>query len=69
MFKQYGQVLGILTLPPQDFLDQEQTRLLDQKGLSVEEIERLIAERNQARKEKDWARADVLRDRLNELKC
>jgi cysteinyl-tRNA synthetase len=68
LFKQYGQILGILTLPPQDFLDQEQNRLLNLKGLSVEEIERLIAERNQARKEKDWTRADVLRDRLNELK-
>ncbi len=68
LFKQYGQILGILTMAPQAFLEKEQTRLLEKKGLSVEEIERLIAERNQARKEKDWARADVLRDRLNELK-
>jgi cysteinyl-tRNA synthetase len=68
LFKQYGQVLGILSLPPQDFLEQEQKRLLHKKGLSVEEIDRLIAERNQARKDKDWARADVLRDRLNEIK-
>ncbi len=68
MFRQCGQILGILTLPPKDFLEQEQKRLLNDKGLSTEEIEGLIAERNQARKEKDWARADRLRDRLNELK-
>jgi cysteinyl-tRNA synthetase len=68
LFKQYGQILGILALPPQEFLEQEQARLLEKKGLSAEEIGRLIAERNQARKEKDWAKADVIRDRLIELK-
>ena len=67
LLKQYGQLLGILTRPPQDFLDQEKTRLLNKKGLSAETIERLIAERNQARKEKDWARADGLRERLVEM--
>jgi cysteinyl-tRNA synthetase len=68
LFRQYGRILGILALPPQDFLEQEQKRLLNKKGLSVGEIEGLIAERNQARKEKDWVRADALRDRLNEIK-
>ncbi|QBF84157.1 cysteine--tRNA ligase [Shewanella maritima] len=33
----------------------------------VAEIEALIVERNRARAEKDWAAADVARDRLNEL--
>lgn len=32
-----------------------------------EEIERLIAERTEARKTKNWARADEIRDRLTEL--
>jgi cysteinyl-tRNA synthetase len=68
LFRQCGQILGILTLSPQDFFEQERTRLLIKKGLSGEEIERLIAERNQARKEKNWGRADNLRDRLNEMK-
>jgi cysteinyl-tRNA synthetase len=64
LFKRYGQILGILTLPPQAFLEQEQTRLLEKKGLSAEAIEGLIAERNQARKDKDWVKADDLRERL-----
>ncbi len=68
LFKQYGQILGILTLSPQAFLEMEQRRLLEKKGLSTEAIEKLIAERNRARKEKDWARADVLRERLIEIK-
>jgi len=67
LFKQYGQILGILTMPPQAFLEQEQTRLLEKKGLSAEAIERLIAERNQARKDKDWVKADALRERLIEM--
>ena len=68
LFKQCGQILGILTLPARDFLEQEKRRLLDKRGLSVEEIENLIDERNKARKEKEWAKADALRDRLNEIK-
>ena len=67
LIKQYGRILGVLTLPPQAFLEQERTRLLQKKGLSPEEIEALISERNQARQEKDWARADALRDRLTEM--
>ena len=68
LFKQYGQILGILSQQPQAFLDQERTRLLKKMGLSTEEIEGLIARRNEARKEKDWARADALRARLTEMK-
>ena len=68
LFKHYGQILGILTQSPQEFLEQERSRLLKKMGLSAEEIEGLIARRNEARKEKDWAGADALRDRLNEMK-
>jgi cysteinyl-tRNA synthetase len=68
LFQQYGQILGILTSPPGEFLKQEQGRLLEKKGLSAETIESLIDERNQARREKDWARADALRERLTNLK-
>lgn len=67
LFKEYGQILGILTLAPQVFLEQEQARLLEKKGLSAEAVERLITERNQARKDKDWVKADDLRDRLTEM--
>jgi cysteinyl-tRNA synthetase len=67
LFKQYGQILGILTLPPAQFLNQERVRLLQAKGLTAEEVEGLIRERDQARKGKDWAKSDALRDRLKEL--
>ncbi|MCD2138280.1 cysteine--tRNA ligase [Salinicoccus halitifaciens] len=50
VFDQYGEVLGII-------LEEEEV-LLD------EEIEAMIEERNEARKNKDFARADEIRDEL-----
>ncbi|MEW6185746.1 MAG: cysteine--tRNA ligase [Thermodesulfobacteriota bacterium] len=67
LFQQYGRILGILANPPQVFLSEEQRRFLDQKGLSGETIETLIADRNQARRVKDWTRADALRDQLKAM--
>ncbi len=52
LFQEMNDVLGILPT--------EQDELLD------EEIERLIAERTEARKAKNWARADEIRDLLTE---
>jgi cysteinyl-tRNA synthetase len=36
-------------------------------GIGEEEVEGMIAERAQARKEKNWARADEIRDKLAEM--
>lgn len=59
--RQLADVLGLLSQEPEAFF---------QGGGSddeVAEIEALIVERNRARTEKDWAAADVARNRLNEL--
>jgi cysteinyl-tRNA synthetase len=37
-----------------------------EEGLLDEEVERLIAERSDARKAKNWARADEIRDLLTQ---
>jgi cysteinyl-tRNA synthetase len=59
--KQLADVLGIVSQDIDTFF----------KGSGsddeVAEIEALIVERNRARTEKDWAAADVARDRLNQL--
>ncbi|ABE55778.1 cysteinyl-tRNA synthetase [Shewanella denitrificans OS217] len=59
--KQLADVLGIVSVDIETFF----------KGSGsddeVAEIEALIVERNRARTEKDWAAADVARDRLNQL--
>ena len=57
--------LGLATLEPDDL---EQRRAVGE--LSAEErhaIEDLVADRTQARKERDWARADQIRAQLDEL--
>lgn len=55
-----GGILGILQHDPNQFLQGRQT-----KG-SIEEIEAFIAQRNQARRDKNWAQADRIRDLLLE---
>jgi cysteinyl-tRNA synthetase len=57
--------LGLATLDPADL---DRRRSAD--DLTAEErhaIERLIADRTQARKERDWSRADQIRDELDAL--
>lgn len=53
--------LGLLAQDPIQFLQGKRESAEDQ------EIERLIAERNKARNEKDFARSDVLREELGEM--
>ncbi|MEE1676214.1 cysteine--tRNA ligase [Agarivorans aestuarii] len=53
-------VLGILTQDVETFLQGEHDS-------EVAEIEALIAARNQARADKDWAAADIARNRLTEM--
>ena len=59
-----GEVLGIFQEDPQSFLEAARERKIEKLTLTPEEIEKLITERNEARKEKAWARADEIRDQL-----
>ncbi|CAK9884217.1 MAG: Cysteine--tRNA ligase [Candidatus Erwinia impunctatus] len=61
--RQLASVLGLLEQDPEQFL-QNGARSDDQQ---VAEIEALITMRNEARGDKNWAQADVARDKLNEL--
>jgi cysteinyl-tRNA synthetase len=67
VLKSAGLLLGILNLPLDDFFNQEKERALERRGLSKQGLEDLIGQRVQARKEKDWARADALRTQLLEM--
>jgi cysteinyl-tRNA synthetase len=56
-----GSVLGVLNYPPGTFLDE----LSRSAGIpDSERVERLVVERAKARKEKNWKRADEIRDEL-----
>ncbi|WP_115720587.1 cysteine--tRNA ligase [Gallaecimonas mangrovi] len=59
--KQLGSLLGIVQSAPEDFLKGNDS------DLDVAHIEGLIKQRNQARKDKDWAAADAARDALTAL--
>ena len=59
-------LIGIFQWGWKTFFEATTRKALEEEGLSVEEIEGLIQERNAARKEKDWAKADQVRKILEE---
>jgi len=61
LLKELGETLGILQQEPEAFLQGGDTG-----EISAEQIEQLIIDRKNARSDKDWARADEIRDLLIE---
>jgi cysteinyl-tRNA synthetase len=59
-----GEVLGIFRTPADVYLDHARERKIAEMGISREEIEALIEERAAARKARDFARGDEIRDSL-----
>ncbi|MDD5101315.1 MAG: cysteine--tRNA ligase, partial [Syntrophales bacterium] len=59
-----GKVLGLFLEDPDDYIAKNQEREVKKRGLDVEDVERLIDEREKAREAKNWARADEIRDLL-----
>jgi cysteinyl-tRNA synthetase len=57
--KQLGGILGILQQHPDDYLQGN-----DESGLSDAEIDSLIQQRSDAKRDKNWAEADRIRDEL-----
>ncbi len=64
--RRLGRVLGILDQDPLAWLERQKERGTGKAGIDPAEIERLIAERAAARRGKDFARADAIRDELAE---
>jgi cysteinyl-tRNA synthetase len=63
-FSKIGTVLGVFQVKPPEFLAMLKNQKLSDLDITVDEIEKLIEERNQARREKNWKRADEIRDSL-----
>jgi cysteinyl-tRNA synthetase len=61
----FGSTLGILEYEPEEYLQGLKLEKAS-SGITEEEIQELIKERNSAREEKNWARADEIRDELDE---
>jgi cysteinyl-tRNA synthetase len=62
--KQVCEVLGLLPEAPEEFFRKKKQRWLQEQGLSLEAVEKLIDARNRARKEKNWQEADRIREEL-----
>ncbi|MFA6033790.1 MAG: cysteine--tRNA ligase [Myxococcota bacterium] len=62
-----GSVLGIMQRDPAVILAEIRDLKAINRNLDKAEVERLVAERNEARKAKDFARADAARDELSKL--
>jgi cysteinyl-tRNA synthetase len=62
-----GQILGLFQMAPVDYFASQRRKFLKSKGLREEEIMELIAQRKAARQAKDWALADEIRVRANDL--
>ena len=65
-FLKLGEVLGMFGSEPQQWLEQQNLAGLVDLGITATQVEGWIAERLQARQDKDFARSDEIRDELVE---
>jgi cysteinyl-tRNA synthetase len=63
-FHSKGAVLGLFQCEPEAYLEGKKHKRLRKASLEEAEINRLVQEREKARKAKDWKRADQIRDDL-----
>jgi cysteinyl-tRNA synthetase len=62
-----GGVLGIGTESPSHFFEHKKAKALKSEAINAALVESLIAERLQARQQKDWERADRIRSELSAM--
>jgi cysteinyl-tRNA synthetase len=62
-----GETLGIMSCMPEVYFEQKKSMFLNKSSLDADEIIRLINERADARKSKQWERADKIRKQLADM--
>ncbi len=63
-FAHFGDVLGVFQSDPDEFFRADRSLEAAKRGLDIPQIESLIRDRDKARAEKDWSRADDIRREL-----
>lgn len=66
-FNHFGAVLGIFQSDADQFFVSDKETELRKRGLDIEKIENLIKQRQVARSQRDWAKADAIRQELGSL--
>lgn len=66
-FEAWGQVLGVFTQPAEEFLASLKEIKLRRAGVDVAKVEELVQKRHDAKKNKDFASADSLREELTNM--
>ena len=64
---QVGEIISLFREDPNEYLQLLDGMLLRQKNIDKTEVEALVAQRDQARQNKDFSKADEKRDRLLEM--
>jgi cysteinyl-tRNA synthetase len=64
IFDHFGAVLGVFHSDADNFFTADKETELRKRGLNIDEIENLVKQRQSARQDKDWARADAIRKEL-----
>ncbi len=64
VLQKHAQLLGLLVQNPEAFLDQQRSLKLASTGMTVADVERWIALRQEARLAKNYAESDRIRDEL-----
>jgi len=62
-----GNVLGLLMEQPKVYFEKKQTRVLEKKSIDPDVIDKMVKERNEARKAKNWEKADEIRNQLADM--
>jgi len=62
-----GGVLGILSESPETYFEKKRAKGLENKSIDPAVIDEMIRERNNARKSKDWKKADTIRAELEDM--
>lgn len=67
IMQEMGGVLGLFGQEPRTFLEDLKNKRLQRRNVDATEVEKLVAQRTEAKKSKDFATADSIRDTLAEM--
>ncbi len=66
--RKVAEILGFFRMDPADWFGAKKDKVMEDMAVDPEKVDALIAERAQARKDKNFARADEIRDELAAMK-